>query len=39
MLSICDRLIVIDAGKIIADGPRDEVMARLSEAAKKGPAN
>ena len=37
MLSICERLLVIDAGKIIADGPRDEVMARLSEAAKKGP--
>jgi len=36
MLSICDRLIVIDAGRIIADGPRDEVMGRMSEAAKKG---
>jgi len=35
MLSICDRLIVIDAGRIIADGPRDQVMGRLSEAAKK----
>ena len=35
MLSICDRLIVIDAGKIIADGPRDEVMGRLSDVAKK----
>jgi ATP-binding cassette subfamily C protein LapB len=35
MLGICDRLIVIDAGKIIADGPRDEVLGRLSAAAKK----
>ena len=35
MLSICDRLIVIDAGRIIADGPRDEVMAKLASAAKK----
>ena len=35
MLSICDRLIVIDAGRIIADGPRDQVMSRLSDAAKK----
>ena len=35
MLSICDRLIVIDAGRIVADGPRDEVMAKLASAAKK----
>jgi ATP-binding cassette subfamily C protein LapB len=34
MLSICDRLIVIDAGKIVADGPRDQVLGRLSAAAK-----
>ena len=34
MLSICDRLIVIDAGKIIADGPRDEVLGKLAGAAK-----
>jgi ATP-binding cassette subfamily C protein LapB len=35
MLSICDRLIVIDAGKIIADGPRDQVLGKLSAAAKE----
>lgn len=35
MLSICDRLIVIDAGKILADGPRDEVMSRLAGMAKQ----
>ncbi len=35
MLSICDRLIVIDAGRIIADGPRDEVMGKLTQAAQK----
>jgi len=35
MLSICDRLIVIDAGRIIADGPRDEVLGRLSAATTK----
>ena len=35
MLSICDRLIVIDAGKILADGPRDEVLGRLTAAVKK----
>ena len=34
MLSICDRLIVIDAGKILADGPRDEVLGRLTAAVK-----
>jgi ATP-binding cassette, subfamily C, bacterial LapB len=34
MLSICDRLVVIDSGKIIADGPRDQVLGKLSAAAK-----
>jgi ATP-binding cassette subfamily C protein LapB len=33
MLSIVNRLIVIDAGKIIADGPRDEVLKNLTAAA------
>jgi ATP-binding cassette, subfamily C, bacterial LapB len=32
MLSILNRLIVIDAGKIIADGPRDEVLKHLTSA-------
>ena len=35
MLSIVDRLIVIDAGRIVADGPRDEILGRLSKAATK----
>ncbi|HXH52214.1 MAG TPA: type I secretion system permease/ATPase [Sphingomicrobium sp.] len=35
MLSIVERLIVIDAGRIIADGPRDEVLGRLSAAGKE----
>ena len=35
MLSICDRLIVIDAGRIIADGPRDEVLGKLQAMGKK----
>jgi ATP-binding cassette subfamily C protein LapB len=30
MLAFLTRLIVIDGGKIIADGPKDEVMAHLS---------
>ena len=36
MLSIVNRLIVIDGGKIIADGPRDEVMKRLAAATQQG---
>jgi ATP-binding cassette subfamily C protein LapB len=35
MLSILDRLIVIDGGKIMADGPRDEVLKLLTAAAQK----
>ncbi|WP_051503901.1 type I secretion system permease/ATPase [Sphingomonas jaspsi] len=35
MLSICDRLVVIDGGKVLADGPRDQVMASLTAAAQK----
>jgi ATP-binding cassette subfamily C protein LapB len=35
MLSILDRLVVIDAGKIIADGPRDQVVGRIHDPAKK----
>ena len=35
MLSICDRLVVIDAGKIVADGPRDEVLGKLQKMAGK----
>jgi ATP-binding cassette subfamily C protein LapB len=35
MLSIVDRLIVIDGGRIIADGPRDAVLGQLKTAAAK----
>jgi ATP-binding cassette subfamily C protein LapB len=28
ILQICDRIIIIDEGRIIADGPRAEIMAR-----------
>jgi ATP-binding cassette subfamily C protein LapB len=37
MLSILTRLIVIDGGKILADGPRDEVLKHLSDAAAQQP--
>jgi ATP-binding cassette subfamily C protein LapB len=35
MLSIVNRLIVIDGGRIFADGPRDEILGKLGQAAKK----
>jgi hypothetical protein len=35
MLSILDRLIVIDGGRIIADGPRDQVLGHIGGAPKK----
>jgi ATP-binding cassette subfamily C protein LapB len=35
MLSICDRLIVIDAGKIVADGPRDTVLGNLKNTPRQ----
>ncbi|HVF38064.1 MAG TPA: type I secretion system permease/ATPase [Sphingomicrobium sp.] len=35
MLSICNRLLVIDAGRIIADGPRDKVLEKLASMAKQ----
>jgi ATP-binding cassette, subfamily C, bacterial LapB len=35
VLSLCDRLIVMDRGKIVADGPRDQIM---KQAMEKGAA-
>jgi ATP-binding cassette, subfamily C, bacterial LapB len=35
MLSIVDRLIVIDGGRIFADGPRDQILSSMGKAAKK----
>jgi ATP-binding cassette, subfamily C, bacterial LapB len=35
ILSLCDRLIVMDGGRIIADGPREKIMA---QAAAQGAA-
>jgi ATP-binding cassette, subfamily C, bacterial LapB len=34
MLSIVNRLIVIDGGAVIADGPRDEILKHLAAAAE-----
>jgi len=40
MLSILDRLIVIDGGRILADGPRDQILKQLTQPsqASKGEA-
>ena len=35
MLSILDRLLVIDGGRIIADGPRDQVLGSLANTGQK----
>jgi ATP-binding cassette subfamily C protein LapB len=35
MLAIVDRLIVLDQGRVIADGPRDSVLAALGESGSK----
>jgi ATP-binding cassette, subfamily C, bacterial LapB len=37
LLSIVDRLLVFEKGLLIADGPRDDILARL-QAAGRGPA-
>ncbi len=34
ILQLVDRIIVMDQGKIVADGPRDEMLSRVSESAK-----
>ncbi len=39
MLSVVDRLLVIDAGRLLADGPRDEVLAKLTAAAAAHPVS
>lgn len=38
MLGIVNRLIVIDGGKVIADGPRDQILASMSAAASASEA-
>ena len=35
MLSIVDRLIVIDGGRIFADGPRDQILGSMGKAVKQ----
>ena len=35
MLALVDRLIVLNAGKIVLDGPKKEVLETLSRAGNK----
>jgi ATP-binding cassette subfamily C protein LapB len=35
MLELVDRLIVLDQGRVIADGPRDAVIETLSRNAEQ----
>lgn len=37
LLALVDRLLVFERGHLIADGPRDQIIARL-QAAQRGPA-
>ncbi|MGE0429992.1 MAG: type I secretion system permease/ATPase [Hydrogenophaga sp.] len=39
LLGLVDRLVVMDQGRIVMDGPRDEVLKRLAGAAAQMPAH
>jgi ATP-binding cassette subfamily C protein LapB len=34
LFAICDRLVVLDSGKIVADGPRDQILATAGVAGR-----
>ena len=34
LLRMVDRIVIMDRGKVVADGPRDEVLARLNQNAQ-----
>jgi ATP-binding cassette subfamily C protein LapB len=36
LLRVVDRLFVLDGGKLVMDGPRDEILAALAERSKRG---
>ena len=36
LLTLVDRLIVLDAGRVVADGPREEVVKVLAEGQLRG---
>ena len=35
MLPLMDRLVVVDQGRVLIDGPRDEVLKRLQSSAQQ----
>jgi len=37
VLSLVDRVVVIEGGKVVADGPRDAVLQRLATTAAAAP--
>jgi len=39
LLSLVDRLLIIDNGKIVADGPKDEVLKALRQGQIRASAN
>lgn len=39
MLAVVDRVIIMDNGKIVADGPKDQVLAALSQGDIRPPDN
>jgi ATP-binding cassette, subfamily C, bacterial LapB len=39
LLALVDRVILLDGGRVLADGPRDEVLARLKQAARPNQAD
>ncbi len=39
MLSLVDRLIVLDGGRVVADGPKDDVLRALTDGKLRVPAN
>ena len=36
LLNLVDRIIVLDKGHVMADGPKDEVLAKLNSGAMAG---
>ena len=36
LLSLVDRLLVLDAGRLVADGPREEVLRLLADGQPRG---
>ncbi|GAA5525649.1 leukotoxin export ATP-binding protein LtxB [Microbulbifer aestuariivivens] len=37
MLQLVDRIVVVDAGRVVMDGGKEEILARLSQAGKPPP--